>query len=77
MLNLKDSQIDIDVDNNYLSERQILRQEIRNRKKVLQMSKGQLSTFNNAYLNKLNTHLYLNQKPTSSKDALLERPLLS
>lgn len=40
MLNLKDSQIDIDVDNNYLSERQILRQEIRNRKKVLQMSKG-------------------------------------
>ena len=41
------------------------------------MSKGQLSSYNNSYLNNQNTHIYLKQRTTSSKDALLERPLLS
>lgn len=41
------------------------------------MSKGQLSSYNSVYLNNQNTHIYTNHRPTSSKDALLERPLLS
>jgi hypothetical protein len=73
---LKDAEVGLDVSGEMTNVGQI-RMEIRKRKRVLNMSKGQISNINNSYFKQMNTHLYVGKKPTSSKDALLERPLLS